>query len=255
MKNKILIFYFSFLSLGSIQAEVVTKTFSRDSLQIQIDTVSLVQPLIFDKIKLSQFKNSDDFEYTEMQIEDTWWTQIKHWFKEWWHQFLNAAFDIGEVSGIWLLVLEVLPYLLLVCVLGLIVWLFIRGKAGRILNEKEELTHMLFEDDQEIIKNQNIIQLIEQAVTEGKYRLAIRYHYLMVIKLLADSDSIALAAQKTNSDYLLEIKSQSLKNDFKELTQFYNFIWYGHFDVDTLNYAQFETKFLQFRNLITSTSS
>ncbi|MFL1896727.1 hypothetical protein ACJRPK_13560 [Aquimarina sp. 2-A2] len=253
MKNKILIFYIFCLSFGSHQAAEF-KSVESDSAQIQIDTSSVLEPLFFDRTRLSEYKKSKDFDYTEVPVEDSWWTQLKHWLQEWWHKLLASLFDIDEVSGAWLIILEILPYLLLLGILGLIVWLFIRGKVGRMLDEKEEFPDSLFQEDQEIIKNQNIYQLIEHAVAKANYRLAIRYQYLLVIKLLSDEDHILLVAQKTNADYVLELESTLLKSGFKDLTQVYNFIWYGNFEVDSKNYKRFEIKFEQFRNMITSAS-
>ncbi|WP_378184904.1 hypothetical protein ACE939_08670 [Aquimarina sp. W85] len=252
MKNKIAIFHIVILVLGSLSIRANTNYSNLASLQITIDTASTLQPISFDKDKLSEYKKSKDFDYTEIEMEATWWTQFKHWIQEWWHKLLNTVFDIGEVSDTWALILAILPYIVLLFILALIIWLFVKGKVGRILEKKDALENVVLEDDQEIIKNKNIDQLIENARTAGNYRLAIRYHYLMIIKLLANSQSITLAAQKTNADYLLEIKSLPLQVGFEELTQLYNFIWYGFFAIDTISYSQFETKFLQFRNHITS---
>jgi len=38
--------------------------------------------------------------------------------------------------------------------------------------------------------------------------------------------------EKTNSDYLYEIKNEKLRNDFAYLSYLYNYIWYGEFELE-----------------------
>jgi hypothetical protein len=49
--------------------------------------------------------------------------------------------------------------------------------------------------------------------------------------------------EKTNSDYLYEIKEQSQKEEFAYLSYLYNYIWYGEFELDEATFLKAKTAF------------
>jgi hypothetical protein len=49
--------------------------------------------------------------------------------------------------------------------------------------------------------------------------------------------------EKTNSDYLYEIKELSQKEDFAYLSYLYNYIWYGEFELDEATFLKAKTAF------------
>ena len=93
-------------------------------------------------------------------------------------------------------------------------------------------------EEENIIRNENIDDLIQQAVADKNYRLAIRYSYLLILKLLSEKDIIAWELQKTNSDYLDEITKENLKTPFKASTRLYEYVWYGDFLIDEPKYQK-----------------
>jgi hypothetical protein len=49
--------------------------------------------------------------------------------------------------------------------------------------------------------------------------------------------------EKTNSDYLYEIKEESQKEEFAYLSYLYNYIWYGEFELDEATFLKAKTAF------------
>ena len=49
--------------------------------------------------------------------------------------------------------------------------------------------------------------------------------------------------EKTNSDYLYEIKNQEIKDEFAYLLYLYNNIWYGEFELDDATFAKAKNAF------------
>ena len=82
-------------------------------------------------------------------------------------------------------------------------------------------------------------------VRENKYRLAVRFYYLLVLQKLSQKDIIDWQVQKTNADYVYEIKSEKLRKEFTKLTRIYDFIWYGNFDVNETDFLKAEKEFKQ----------
>lgn len=108
---------------------------------------------------------------------------------------------------------------------------FKRGskKAGPVLQEAEE----------EIISGEtDFDNLVNQALQNNDYRLAVRYQYLKTLHKLADKNCIELARDKTNFQYVQEIADPDLKNDFASLTLNYEYVWYGEFRIDKSIYQK-----------------
>jgi hypothetical protein len=88
--------------------------------------------------------------------------------------------------------------------------------------------------------------LIKNAEQAKNYRLAVRYQYLKALHLLANNNVIQMAADKTNYQYVSEIKSDAVRNSFAALTLNYEYVWYGEFNIDEILYHKIKTGFVNF---------
>ena len=91
-------------------------------------------------------------------------------------------------------------------------------------------------------------KLIRTAIQSGNYRLAVRYHYLQTLHLLAAKNQVQLAADKTNYQYVNELVNKNYQNDFAGLTLNYEYVWYGEFAIEELVYEKLKTAFISFNN-------
>jgi hypothetical protein len=89
-------------------------------------------------------------------------------------------------------------------------------------------------------------RLIREALQQRNYRLAVRYHFLQVLHTLAEKGHVQLAADKTNYNYVHEIKNVTLQKDFAALTLNYEYVWYGEFNIDELTYSKLKNTFTAF---------
>lgn len=119
-----------------------------------------------------------------------------------------------------------------------------------MLFEKHDPPQIELTEDEDIIQNQDIQQLIQQALQNNNYRLAIRYYYLFVLKKLSDLELINWESQKTNTDYIKELNDATLKDQFRIITKLYDYIWYGSFEVNEKSYQQAEKEFQSISNRI-----
>lgn len=72
-------------------------------------------------------------------------------------------------------------------------------------------------------------ELVRKALSEKDYRLAIRYAYLNTLKILKGRDLIHWKKDKTNQQYLDELKGDP-KNYFRKIVYIFEYVWYGEFD-------------------------
>ena len=209
-----------------------------------------VNPLQIDRSFIKDLKEDSDFNYVEIVEEVTWWQKIKRWLNTKWIQFMNWLFGDYEGNAILLFLVNYLPYLILVGIVGFIVWLFIKLNIGNRFLKSPDCGEVLMSEDEDIIKRQHIPSLIEDALNNKQYRLAIRYQDLFVLKQLTDAEQIDDEFDKTNTDYLNEITNKNLKNGFTNITRIYDFIWYGNFSITQKDYVKAKAQFNEIETLL-----
>lgn len=92
--------------------------------------------------------------------------------------------------------------------------------------------------------------LIDKALKQGDYRLAVRYMFLKSLKELSGKQLIQWHFEKTNNDYLGELTTPDLKKEFKTVSRLYDYIWYGEFPIDRARFAKAKVRFDQLHKTI-----
>jgi len=191
----------------------------------------------------SDFQNDDDFNYKEELPEDNWWTRFKQKLSDLYNKFFDWLLGGRQAQGFWAFVVEVLPYILMVGLVVLIVWIFFKMDSGNLLMEKIKAPETLLSDDEALIQRPDLQGLIDQALANKNYRLAIRFYYIMLLQQMSGKDLIDWQVQKTNHEYIYEISDKILRKHFMKVTDIYDYIWYGNFDVDEDAFAKAESSF------------
>ena len=104
--------------------------------------------------------------------------------------------------------------------------------------------------DEEEIENLDIDLLLSKALEDKNYRLAVRYYYLNTLKKLSAINLITIDKDKTNSDYLFEIKDLNSRKEFSKLSYIYDYVWYGEFKLDDVRFQQIQKAFNNFNSSI-----
>lgn len=86
-------------------------------------------------------------------------------------------------------------------------------------------------------------EAIQLQIMQQQYRQAIRLLYLKLINLLRNKDFIHYSKEKTNRDYLFDLKNSELKAQFSAITSIYNYVWYGDTEIARDQYLRFEKSF------------
>ena len=97
---------------------------------------------------------------------------------------------------------------------------------------------------------ENVDERIAAAIAAGEYRLAIRYYYLKTLSLLSEKNKIKLHAKSTNHDYLQQMQGRSDGREFRALTGIYEYVWYGQFQPDAMQFETISREFNQFNERI-----
>lgn len=232
-------FCFLFLSLASFAQQ--------DSLVVQYDSAPIELKKISEE-DLSTYRDNPDYNYEVEVAENTWWNDVKAWFYNWYRRIMEWIFGVDAAVGPMAFFLKLIPYLLLFFLIFLLIRFFINANLRNMKNAEINKSAVGLSEEENIIKNENIDDLIQQALANNDYRLAVRYYYLQILKLLSEKEIIAWELQKTNSDYLYEISQIDLKTPFATVTRWYDYIWYGDFDIDETKYKKVAVTFDELKN-------
>ncbi|SEM02762.1 protein of unknown function [Maribacter orientalis] len=222
----------------------------KDTLTVKLDTLELVQKKI-DQSELDVFRDNPDFNYEIVKsTAPDWWVSFKNWLSNLILQFFEWIFGVEKASGIFNVLLRILPYLLLAILVFILIKFFINVNARALIYNQKAESLVTLSEEEHIIKNEDIQMLIQEALEHKNYRLAIRYYYLLTLRLMNQKEIIVWELQKTNADYYREIEKIDLKKPFANITRLYEYIWYGDFPIDENKYLKAEANFLSLKNIL-----
>lgn len=157
--------------------------------------------------------------------------------------FLNKIFSFladivlsivkfAEVLGTFVVSIK---WIILILLAGIIIFLVLKyTNLKDVFSKKTKVKYDLkFTEisatEQEIreVKDQHIID----AIDNEDYRLATRYCFLKMLKLLSDKELIRWKEYKTNSDYIAELKNVNLKESYHYVGRIFEYVWYGEFSL------------------------
>ena len=201
-------------------------TYGQDSLQVRIDSTR-VTARSFDK-SLSDTYNGDDFDYSSVEGEaQNFLVRAINWF----FRSLGEMFGF-EISPGLLQIIEFIVYIALGAVVLYLIIRFLIGNTPAGFFGRKAVNLMPINIQEEHIENIDLDAYIKDALSQGNFRLAIRYMYLKTLSQLSKVGVIDWDFDKTNTDYYREITNEGVKQQFKQVSYLYDYIWYGEFQLD-----------------------
>ncbi len=135
-----------------------------------------------------------------------------------------------------------------VLVMAILIWVlvnYLNGPKNRRVPTNQQL-HLALEEVEENLHQSDIDPLIERAVQEQRYDLAVRLYYLNVLKRLSRQGWIRWQKDKTNHQYLQEMRERAVFGDFRELTRIFERVWYGGFALSASDFDPIAKQFQAF---------
>lgn len=222
-----------------------------DKQTLPFDTL-MIERKSFSEQKIQEYKQQEEFNYVEEVREPTVIEKVWDWIKRKVKSFLSYLFDdIKPVVGVLREILEVLPYIIVTIVLLLIIKMFLKISIRNVVDGKNNTSILNITNDEELIREKDLPKLIEQAILQKNYPLVVRYYYLLVLKEMSSKKMIIWQQEKTNEDYVKELqKNITVKPDFERLTNLYDFVWYGNFEIEEHDFYSAENDFKTLLNKI-----
>jgi hypothetical protein len=194
----------------------------------------------FNPASIKKFKEDEDFQYNRYKepvksLWDRFWDWF--WFKV--NQILQTKSGRTTVYTV-LIILSV-------AALAYFIFKVLGMDGGKLFGRKAEngLDYSIATDN---IHQISFDEAINDAISAGNFRLAVRLLYLQSLKKLSDKDLIDWKIDKTNSDYLQEIMNNSWHNVFRQLTNKFEWVWYGEMNINRQEFENLQVQFQQFNN-------
>lgn len=221
----------------------------QDSVEVKLDnkTIELKK---FNMDNLEEYKGDSDFYYEIVEREPSMLERGLNWLYRVLMNFLEWIFGNEIAGGIMAFIVNIVPYAIAALVLFLLIKFFLKVNTNSIISGNTNTSTVRLIEDEELIKNEDLPNMIKNAIAQKNHRLAIRYYYLLVLQKLSNSEIIDWQQQKTNEDYIREIESTSLKQKFTSGTYLYDFVWYGNFELNENEFVKAENQFNELTKLI-----
>lgn len=204
--------------------------------------------VLYPKNFAPNFKNkykTPEFNYEVLKPKESIWDLIKRKIG----QLLSKIFKDIDPNKVGYYTTNILRFFG-IAIVGFLLYFLIRylmSKDGNLLfgkrNRKIKITS---HDIEENIHEINFPERISLLENQRDYRSAIRYHFLYSLKKLTDKNLINWNVEKTNRDYLRELKNKTLQEDFRRVIYIYDYIWYGEFKTEEKDYQYYKSYFNKF---------
>ena len=190
------------------------------------------------KNRIENYRQQKDFNYDHSEVKVTGFFERIQMLISRWLSFISKSLGV-----IWYL-----RYFIIGGLIILLIYIITKSNASGLFRPHKKVMQMPFAENLNP-ESVNWEEEIRNALKMGEYRLAVRYHFLSALKSLSKNELITWKAEKTNYDYISEIKNSQVKSNFSELSKLYEAIWYGNFPIVQEEYASIGQDFEQFNSL------
>lgn len=195
----------------------------------------------FDAERIAELKVDPDYQYDNDLVQvPTLWERFKAWLYE-----LIASFFGSEAGNF---VTRNLLYILAVLAIIFAIVILSRGSLRRVFHgAPRELG--LVSAVEEDIRGMDLGAMIREAEAAGDLRRAIRLHYLLVLRKLVDQGVLQWSPEHTDRDYMAQIKDPALRSRFAHVALVFQWVWYGHAEVERDRYEPLRRPFVEFEQV------
>ncbi|MDQ8003749.1 MAG: DUF4129 domain-containing protein [Pedobacter sp.] len=237
--------FFSTNLLAQQQPQLIVRKPIKDTIALKLDS-SKTQVREFDNQTIQEYKADKEFQYGDEEPKGlNWWQRFWRNFWSWLDRLFGERNPTNTKPTIWPLVLK---YTTIVICIGLIVFAIFKltGVDLKFLTGKSKAVDVPYDESLENIHEISFDDEIENTLRNGNYRLAVRLLYLQTLKHLSDKGVIDWLPNKTNLAYVKEVQKEAGFDDFANLTNQFEYIWYGDFNIDKVTFGEIQQSFQQF---------
>jgi hypothetical protein len=176
--------------------------------------------------QIEEYKNNSDFNYEKSYEKgESAWRRFLKWLGDKLFGSKLAKLSLGQQKAIqWILLGLIVTAVVYFFLKNEIRVLWRRGNAG----ENSQSLRTDFIDIS--VSTSSLQNQLQKAIAAKNYKEAIRLYYTLALKQLSAAGYLTLTINKTNSQYLYELPTGTVKAPFKLLTFYFEYVFYGDFE-------------------------
>lgn len=132
--------------------------------------------------------------------------------------------DLGRLKYVWLILVVGIFIVVLVFLWPYFKTLNKNGNSSFVIEDEQP--------EEAALRAANLKEALDDALSRGDYRQAFRIRYLEVLQQMVLNNIIDYRKERTNMEYLRQIKDPSVHQLFKTLTLYFEEVWYGEMTAD-----------------------
>ena len=207
---------------------------------VQFDTTTISSVKKATVAKEKEVFADKDFKYHEEAKESkNWLRALVDWLME--NIFGKMSFESGERA--W----QIIKWTLIGLFIAGVIFIILKSKfRGLLRGDSKKLSGAAFTDLPEDIESVNLDKLIEEAIQNGNYRLAVRWCFLKALQALNQNKKITWQPSKTNIDYEYELQNLTLRQNFNKLSYVFEYVWYGEVQTGEKIFSNYKNEIEKF---------
>ncbi len=195
----------------------------------------------FDAERIEELKNDPAFQYQKpATVGESLWDRLMSYLAEFFSSLFRNA--VGTNWG------RVITFLVGFGVVIVIILTILRINAFRIFYSGEGASIIRYGALDENIHEMDFEKLIREAAARNDHRAGVRLIFLYALKILSDKGFVHWEQGKTNHDYLAELKNADLHDGFHELNYYFEYAWYGNFNINATMFSTVQKTFSTWRS-------
>ena len=135
---------------------------------------------------------------------------------------------------------EIFLGLFISVVIAFLVGLFLKYQKSKFVFEKAQSKMEMEEELDEHTHDSDLQLVLNEAIRQEDYRMAIRVVFLLTIQGLGHRELIKLEKGRTAKEYINELSDDRIQKALSDLNYLYNYSWYGGFTVAKVDYIHSE---------------
>lgn len=175
------------------------------------------------------YRSNSDYQYEEVRYEES---NLRRMWRRFWSRFFKS---LGKGLSS-----EIFQYIIIIVAAAGVIYFILKSQFANVIR-KEPTEKRSYVEELDIRVSENVLEeKWKHAKNNKDWRNAIRYAYLISLKKLDEKKLIQWKEWKLSEDYVQELKHTEWKQDFTDMTKFFNYSWYGQGELHQEGFQKFE---------------
>ena len=163
-------------------------------------------------------------------------------------QDIDSSWNFGSIFSS--SIAKFIGIILLLVILIVVVYFFMQGTKSN----KDSKVQLAFDNMPDVLEDlpeeTDLERFLRMSLDSGDYKTAIRILYIMIIQRMHERNWIVWKKDKTNRDYLNEVRSRKSYGQFREITLFYEIVWYGDNEISSTEFHTLKSLFDRYKGSV-----